>query len=269
MSVDRPVDDVPASGFGAWRRRHPALAEVVLLAGLYCAYSVIRSFSGDERIEARENALRILRLQADLQLDFEASLNRWALGSHGGSIAASFFYASGHFVVTGLLLVLLFRYRRSVYPRLRTTLIAATAGALVLYLVLPTAPPRLFGRPYVDMLAVTADHGWWGANASAPKGMGGFTNELAAFPSMHAGWSLWVAIAVFVATHRWWLRALAVGYAALTAFVVVITANHWTLDIIAGWAVMGAAAALCLRWGRTRTPAREPLLVATGGQLEA
>ena len=55
--------------------------------------------------------------------------------------------------------------------------------------MLPTAPPRLFGG-YTDVLALTSADGWWGGDASAPKGLGGLTNQLAAFPSLHAGWAL-------------------------------------------------------------------------------
>ena len=49
---------------------------------------------------------------------------------------------------------------------------------------------------WTDLLAVHSAAGWWGGEASAPQGMGWLTNQLAAFPSMHAGWALWVALAV-------------------------------------------------------------------------
>ena len=61
------------------------------------------------------------------------------------------------------------------------------------------APPRMLPG-YVDVLATTSVHGWWGSDASAPKGLGGLTNELAAMPSLHVGWALWCAWVVFLCT---------------------------------------------------------------------
>lgn len=253
----------------AWRVRHAALAEVGLLALLYGVYSVTRSFSGEAWDRARANADAILDVERAVGLDVEAGLNRIVARNELWSVVFSVFYASAHFVVTGLLLVGLFRHRRALYARLRNTLIGATGCALVLYLLLPTAPPRLVGWPYIDMLAATAEYGWWDQHASAPKGFGGFTNELAAFPSMHAGWSLWVAIAVVVAWRSVAARVCAVGYAAVSAVDVVVTANHWTLDVLAGWLVVGVAAALCLRGVPHAAPDEAPPLVAARGQSES
>jgi hypothetical protein len=80
--------------------------------------------------------------------------------------------------------------------------------------------------------------------------LGGLTNQLAAFPSLHAGWSLWVALAVVSATGNRALRAAAIAHAAITAAVVVGTGNHWTVDVLVGWLVVGAA------WLVVRQPLR-------------
>src|SRR5207342_655398 len=97
---------------------------------------------------------------------------------------------------------------RDIYVPARRALLVGTIVALVAYLLLPTAPPRLFGG-YADVLALTSGDGWWGGDASAPKGLGGLTNQLAAFPSLHAGWALWVAMVVRRTTHNYWARGLA------------------------------------------------------------
>jgi len=97
---------------------------------------------------------------------------------------------------------------------------------------------------YVDTLAATSDHGWWGADASAPRGLGSLTNELAAMPSLHVGWALWCTAVVLLCVSRRWVRALAVAYAVITTVVVVATANHYLLDAVAGAAVIGAGALL-------------------------
>ena len=53
------------------------------------------------------------------------------------------------------------------------------------------------GEPYLDTLARYAHMGWWTEHASAPSGLGEFTNELAAMPSLHVGWAVWVAWALY------------------------------------------------------------------------
>ena len=73
---------------------------------------------------------------------------------------------------------------------------------------------------------------------AAPRGLGGLTNELAAFPSLHAGWSLWVALALQLYATRHWVRVLGWLYALGTAFVIVGTGNHWVIDAIVGWMVI-------------------------------
>ena len=113
--------------------------------------------------------------------------------TRGLSLFGSFWYATAHYVVTAVVLVWLYRRGADVYVPARRALLVGTIIALVAYLLLPTAPPRLFGG-YADVLALTSGDGWWGGDASAPKGLGGLTNQLAAFPSLHAGWALWVAM---------------------------------------------------------------------------
>src|SRR4029453_7243676 len=99
------------------------------------------------------------------------------------------------------------------------------------------APPRMLPG-YVDTLASTAGSGWWGSDASAPKGLGGLTNELAAMPSLHVGWALWCAWVVFLCTRSHWLGAAAAAYAVGTVLVVVVTANHYLVDAVAGAALV-------------------------------
>jgi hypothetical protein len=101
---------------------------------------------------------------------------------------------------------------------------------------------------YTDVLSLHAADGWWSTDASAPKGMGQLTNELAAFPSLHAGWALWVALVVRRNTHSYWLRGLAWLHAAITATVVIGTGNHWILDVAVGWAVVIIAMWLVDPW---------------------
>jgi hypothetical protein len=140
-------------------------------------------------------------------------------------------------VVTGVCLLWLYRLGAERYLPARRALVTATMLGLLAYLFLPTAPPR-FVQGYVDVLGLHASDGWWSADGSTPRGVGGLTNELAAFPSLHAGWALWVAISL--QRHAPWpvLRLAGWAYAAGTCVVIVGTGNHWVIDVVVGWLVV-------------------------------
>ena len=62
----------------------------------------------------------------------------------------------------------------------------------------------------------------------------GLTNQYAAFPSLHFGWNLLVGVAVWGATRSAVLRLLSIVGSAAMAGAVVLTANHYVLDLVGG-----------------------------------
>ncbi|HEX6510202.1 MAG TPA: phosphatase PAP2 family protein, partial [Chloroflexota bacterium] len=70
-------------------------------------------------------------------------------------------------------------------------------------------------------------------------------NPYAAMPSLHVGYALVVAWGVFVAERRLWVRLAAILYPILMAATVVISGNHWILDV-AGAAVTVVASGIIL-----------------------
>lgn len=241
------------------RRGARGLRELALLVVLWIGYTLVRATAGTDVAAARGSALGILRIERALHVDVEQSLDRWVTGVRGVEVVASFWYASLHLLVTGSVLLWLYLRHPDAYRPLRRALVVATGIALVCYLALPTAPPRLLPG-YTDILERTADVGWWpaaGGASSVP------TNELAAFPSMHAGWSLWVGLALVVAARRRVVRWLGACYALGTAAVVVLTANHWVLDVVVGWVVV-AVPAVWLLCGTARPvdPTPDPPVAA-------
>ena len=119
------------------------------------------------------------------------------------------------------------------------------------------APPRMLPG-FVDTLASTASLGWWGSDASAPRGLGDLTNQLAAMPSLHVGWAVWVPGSSTGGSRRW-VRLLGVAYPVGTTLVVVSTANHYLLDAVAGAAVVAVASG-CPAGSRQPRAARRPLV---------
>lgn len=213
------------------------IRELVLLAVLYVGYSASRLIADDAFTPAAARALQLLDLEKVVWLDIEQLVNGWFVSVPLLGLVASYWYATLHYVVTAGVLVWLYRRGPEHYLPARTALAVATVLGLVMYLMVPMAPPRLLDG-YVDVLQLHSGSGWWGADASAPRGLGGLTNELAAFPSLHAGWSLWVALVVRRQVRARWARALAWAYALGTTVVIVGTGNHWLLDAVVGWVVV-------------------------------
>jgi hypothetical protein len=248
------------------RGQRPAgrgLAELGLLVLVYVGYGLSRVLADDSFAPARDRALVLLDLERAVGLDVERGLNQWLLDHDALGLLAAFQYAAAHYVVTLVVLVWLHLRAPGHYVPARRALVLATFVALVVYLALPTAPPRLLDG-WTDLMVVHSDAGWWGEAASAPQGFGWMTNQLAAFPSMHAGWALWVALAVQAATTSRVAVLLGWTHALVTAVVVVGTANHWVVDVAAGWAVVlvawWASRRVTMRLGARRTTGERTVL---------
>ncbi len=204
--------------------------EILLVIAFYGAYTLVRLLIPHDEPAAYAHAGQVLRLEHALGLDFELSLNHALMHSEGLARLANAFYATAHFVVTLTVLVWLYRQRPRYFRWLRTSLMLATGIALIGFWVYPLAPPRfLGGQGFVD--PVTAFHTF--GLYSSPQA-GSMTNQFAAMPSMHAGWSLWCAVAVVTLSRRPLIKMAAALYPIVTLMVIFSTANHYLLDAVAG-----------------------------------
>ncbi|MEV6245489.1 phosphatase PAP2 family protein [Streptomyces sp. NPDC051742] len=241
-------------------------AELALIAVVYAAYSGGRLLVRGDEASAVDHGLAILRLEESLGIDAEHPLNRLFTSVPALGIPADFAYASLHYLVTPAVLVWLFHRRPAHYRAARTWLMASTLLGLVGFTLLPTCPPRLLdpAHGFTDTMAHFSAYGWWGGEASAPRGLGGLTNQYAAMPSLHVGWALWCGVMLWRHGRTPLLKTLGVAYPLLTTLVVMGTANHYLLDAVAGAAVMGAGLLLALYVLRRRGTAEAPPVVSGG-----
>ena len=243
-----PQTDTPGTEV-TQRARLRWWTELPLILLVYGCYSAGRLLARGDVSSAVDHGLALLRLEKALYLNAEHPLNRLFTSEPWLGIPADFWYASLHYVVTPAILVWLFRARTEHYRAARTWLMASTFIGLIGFTLLPTCPPRLLspGYGFVDTMAHYSSYGWWGGEASAPRGMGGMTNQYAAMPSLHVGWALWCGVMLWRYGGTRLTRILAVAYPLLTALVVMGTANHYFLDAVAGVAVMGVGLLLAPR----------------------
>ncbi|MFF3497713.1 phosphatase PAP2 family protein [Streptomyces sp. NPDC003247] len=211
--------------------------EILLIAVSYWTYSLIRNAVPEQRHEALRNADWIWKAEHTLGIAVEQSVNHAVNSVTWLVVGMNYYYATLHFVVTLGVLVWLFRFHPGRYAATRLVLFATTGVALVGYYLYPLAPPRLMnGAGFVDTVVV---HQTWGSMASGD--LKNMSNQYAAMPSMHIGWSLWCGLTIFALAALPWVRILGLLYPAATLVVIVATANHFWLDAVGGL--------LCLAFG--------------------
>ena len=98
------------------------------------------------------------------------------------------------------------------------------------------------GFGFVDTLAEYG--GPWSFDSDT---MASISNQYAAMPSLHIGWSTWCALAVWPLLRRRWTRALVLLYPLATLFCIVVTANHYWMDGVGGLLAFGVGA--LIGWG--------------------
>jgi hypothetical protein len=220
---------------GFWSR--PAWREFALLAAVYELYTLTRRVTAGDVGVAAKNAREVLRVERFVGLAPERWLNHTVSIRPFLAVPADYAYATLHYVVTLVVLVWMWRAHPTAYLPARRTLMAATLLGLVGFATVPLAPPRMMPG-FIDTMAHYAHDGWWGSAASAPKGLGSFTNQFAAMPSLHVGWAIWCGVLVARHAQRAGVRRLAVAYPVLVVLVVLSTANHYLLDAVAGLVVL-------------------------------
>ncbi|MFE9335250.1 bifunctional glycosyltransferase 87/phosphatase PAP2 family protein [Streptomyces sp. NPDC007063] len=212
------------------------MLELLLIRVGYWAYSYVRGHAPDSRSLAEGHGHQILTAERFLHLDVEHGLNKLAARTEWLREAGDTYYTTFHFLVPIVLLGFLYMRRVPQYRAARTALSFATLLGLAGFWLYPLAPPRLMpGLGYID----TA-HGPQDLSDPDFGALTQLSNQYAAMPSLHVGWSLWCAVVVFLLTRNRWLRALGALYPLLTTFVVMATANHYLLDAVGGVAVVAA-----------------------------
>ncbi|MFJ1758292.1 phosphatase PAP2 family protein [Kitasatospora sp. NPDC088134] len=211
--------------------RRPLLVFELALIGLsYWLYSLVRNAVPEQAVVAQKHARWVWDFEHTLGIAVERSINHGVDSVTWLIVGMNYYYATLHFIVTIGVLVWLYRSHPGRYAAARTVLFVTTGIALVGFYCFPLAPPRLMtDGGFID--TVTAHH-TWGSMASGAGAQ--VSNQFAAMPSMHIGWSTWCGLTIFFLARRPWVRALGLAYPVVTLGVIVSTANHFWLDAVGG-----------------------------------
>jgi hypothetical protein len=268
-----------AEEYNAPERQHRTLwwKEALIVGAFYAIYSWTRNQFGSNKIaadgipeQAFTNAERVIQLERWIGLYHEETIQDWFLPYHWFIQFWNVYYGTLHFAATLGVFIWLYLKRPDVFPQWRNTLAVTTSLAIVGFAWFPLMPPRLLDKPcpafdpsqyggaclasrfrgrgefgFVDTLAEYG--GPWSFDSDT---MASISNQYAAMPSLHIGWSTWCVFAVWPLLRRRSTKALVMLYPLATLFCIVITGNHFWLDGAGGLLAFGIGS--LAGWGMHR-----------------
>ena len=200
-------------------------------------------------------------LPARLMMLLYLSKPRFAsfLPAHWTIEIANFLYLNAQFTIALGFLIWLYLFRNESYYFVRNMFVVSMGLALVGYTLFPTAPPRMFPEDgFVDTITEFS-----GVNHDSTLAKI-FINPYAAVPSMHCAFALMIgATGVGVCRTRLAKSFWAI-WPLLISWVVIVTGNHYWVDVALGWMVALTAALVAQRllararphaWAWDRAPA--------------
>lgn len=236
-------------------QRPPLVRELPLIVFLYLAYKFGRRAANGQFGEAFDNADLVWRVERALWLPGEKAVQDLLLHSEAVIRFINVYYATVHFPAIVLFLIWMYWRRPGHFVWARWVLTWLTGAALVLHLLFPLAPPRLFrpsGMMDTGVVYGPAVYGKPEADSMA--------NQFAAMPSLHVGWALFIAIALIV-VGRGRLRWLWLLHPLITVVAVVGTGHHYWLDGLVAGTILAVVLAV-LR--PPRLPVRAPAPTGRG-----
>jgi PAP2 superfamily len=212
-------------------KRSPILVELAGLVFLVWIYDWLQNLAPLRQRLAFDHARSLLSFERRIGLDPERALNQWLAHQHVLAFITSNFYANAIFAVTFGFASWTWWRRPEIYRPLRNELVLANLIGFAVFWAYPVAPPRMLPG-FTDVVQKAGGLGAWHATLMQ------HADQFAAMPSMHLGYAVWCSLVAWRLARSSRARVVAVAfgicYPLLTALVVLSTANHYLLDVLAG-----------------------------------
>ena len=242
--------------------------EAIIISIFYSVYTAIRNQFGSTLVEgvsvpnhAFTNAIRVIRIERWIGLFHEETIQEWFLPHIWFIKTMNVYYGTAHFFVTLGVFIALYKFRPSVFGQWRNTLAVMTALAIIGFSLFPLMPPRLLDAPCPDagfgakcivselrtrngaenfgFVDTIKEFGGPWAFDSGPGSK--ITNQYAAMPSLHIGWSTWCALGLWPIARKLWMRLALLVYPSVTMLCIIVTGNHFWIDGVGGLLVFAVA----------------------------
>jgi len=223
------------------KKRSPLVVELAVIAFLGWIYDWLQNLAPLRLDVALRHGQGILSFEERLHISPERYLDNWLTHHYVLAYISSDFYDNAIFGVTIGLAAWIWWRRPDIYRPLRNDLVLANVIGFAVFWLYPVAPPRMLPG-FTDVVEKVGGLGSWHNTLIS------HADQLAAMPSMHLAWAVWCSLVVWrLASEGPWRRAalvLGIAYPLSTAWVVMATANHYLMDVVAGTAATIVAVAM-------------------------
>jgi membrane-associated phospholipid phosphatase len=234
--------------------------QIAVVTTAIAVYFLVRGATDSAATEAVRNARKLVSLERALGIYHEPGLQHALAGSAHVRTVLNWMYIWGHWPVIVVTLLLLARRNPDVFRRIRDAMMLSGGIGMVAFAVFPVAPPRLVDLGMADTVTLTS-HAYRVLQPAV------FTNQFAAMPSLHAGWNLLIGLAIISAARRPLLRLVGVLLPMAMVAAVVLTANHYIVDVLVGTALTSVCWIVVPRIHPLASATRERLRRRAGGAL--
>lgn len=245
MAAPSRIESGPIAFLNEKLQLFPAfVVETLVFCSFFFLYFVARGTAATNVDLATDNAMRIVDLQRSLGFFWEPAMQRAVIDNDRLMDVANFTYRFLHLPVVGVLGVLFFLTDLRKYRVLRNAFLLSCLIGIPFYHLFPVTPPRLLDEHGVFLGFVDSLEGLRQAKP------GSLANQYAAVPSYHFGWIMLITIGAAWCWRSWLVPVAGLSFLALMCWSIIVTANHYILDMVAGGIAVAIALLIAYRFER-------------------
>jgi membrane-associated phospholipid phosphatase len=236
-----------------WRRWTILGVDAVLYASMWFCYEMTRG-AADRigfplQLEAFRNTDRALFAGYDPNVWLQRHLYhaddvRWY-----DNVASVVYYT--HFVFPAMALAIVWAISRVQWVRFMRRFASLLAVSCVMFVLIPTVPPWMASERYHRLAPIAPRSSAMTSRGFSDLGFHHFVkgwqkaldwgNAVAAMPSLHAAFALFVPAFFLPLIKPKWLKALVLVFPVMMLTSLVYLGEHWVIDGLVGWALVGAS----------------------------
>lgn len=216
--------------------------DMAIVVAFFSLYFLLRGLPHDRIELSTRNAFHIIDLEQSIGIFREPAWQRAAIDNDRLVALANFTYLNLHMPLLVGVGFLFFLTDARKHRMIRNTILLSGFVAVPIYAFFPVTPPRLMGSAGYPL----------GIFDTIPDGVrdkpGPMANWYAAVPSYHFGWIALAVAGVWWCWKPWIVRTAATAFGVLMWWAIVVTGNHYFLDMLAGVFIVSLAFLLVRRF---------------------
>lgn len=244
------------------QQQRQMIGDLTLYAGMWLSYDYSRGIADSVgfplQVELPRNIDRFLFFGTDPNVWIQEQFLRPTIQWY--DVMGSLVYFT-HFIFPVAMSVYFWIRHRTEWVRYVRRFATVLFAGVATYIVLPTAPPWMASSPespyqIMEPLERTTGRGWnWlgleTVNSVILRGQQ-WANPTAAVPSLHAAFALFMVVFIWKRVQSRWVQGLLALFPVAMGLCLVYFAEHYVIDVLMGWAYVGASFWLWGRWERRR-----------------